>query len=343
MTTLRSYMKKLLLISLALLILLSLGFVFPLPQKTEAATTLSFSATTVAQDAFKVTVTFPVVNWGGFEFTLKFDPSVLQLAGRATKSNSEDYEISWQRPDPTAANSSGEYSVTGAGDPLTDMSNSGLVITFPFTVKSSTATTTTITLEVTTFIDKNNNPLLSSAPSPLTVTLRQGSTTTDTSGSGSSSGSQSSGSQSSGSQSSGTTNTGSGSAGTSDTPSVNSSSSKPTSSANPSSNPVSSNPETSDTGTETDTQITDTESGFEISQTETDAGTGTEGAPPVTDTNDAPSGTTTGISASADTSTQKPKGGLDLSTSAIAIISLSVAAFICCLLTLAGFLRHKKD
>lgn len=296
---------------------------------------ISLSATSVANNSFDFVIKFPAVDWrGGFQFTITYDSNVLQYS-----------RTSCSYLTPTVNSSAaGTIKISGSPDQEVDPSSSNTTITISFTVKDASALNTQISATVVSFLDYNGGSICGS-PSPLNVTLRQGSTTTDTSGS--SSGSQSSDSQSSGSQSSGstgTTNTGTTSnTGTTNTGTTNTGTTSNTSSAKPSSNPVSSTPVTSDTGTETDTQITDTESGFEISQTETDAGTGTEGAPPVTDTNDAPSGTTTGISASADTSTQKPKGGLDLSTSAIAIISLSVAAFICCLLTLAGFLRHKKD
>lgn len=317
-------------------ILLSLFITLSCALHTNAAATLSANAT-VNGNTVTVTVTFPNVSFKAGTIEVSFNKAHLQLASKGTTSGLSHAMITATE---VADANAGGFCRFAIMDFTSPVSANGGTLTMIFSVADASVSSTNITVTV---IDCGNGPndSVELAGTTKAVTLKQP-TTTDTS-SGASSGGQSSGSQSSGSQSSGTTNTGSGSSGTSDTPSVNSSSSKPTSSAKPSSNPVSSNPETSDTGTETDTQITDTESGFEISQTETDAGTGTEGAPPVTDTNDAPSGTTTGISASADTSTQKPKGGLDLSTSAIAIISLSVAAFICCLLTLAGFLRHKKD
>lgn len=319
-------------------ILLSLFITLSCALHTNAAATLSANAT-VNGNTVTVTVTFPNVSFKAGTIEVSFNKAHLQLASKGTTSGLSHAMITATE---VADANAGGFCRFAIMDFTSPVSANGGTLTMIFSVADASVSSTNITVTV---IDCGNGPndSVELAGTTKAVTLKQSTSTDTSSGSGSSSGGQSSGSQSSGSQSSGTTNTGSGSSGTSDTPSVNSSSSKPTSSAKPSSNPVSSNPETSDTGTETDTQITDTESGFEISQTETDAGTGTEGAPPVTDTNDAPSGTTTGISASADTSTQKPKGGLDLSTSAIAIISLSVAAFICCLLTLAGFLRHKKD
>ena len=147
-------MKKLTaaLLPVSLLLVLIAGlFAFP----ATAASQVSLTASEVKSDKFTATITFPAVNWQGFEMTLSYPSSVL-----TTTDDNVDYSCSVTGMNFLPNVSAGSCKFAGTGNPKKDMSSGGMKITVEFTVKDKTASSATLTLKIKSFVDGSNAPLV---------------------------------------------------------------------------------------------------------------------------------------------------------------------------------------
>ncbi len=331
MKFLRSVFCKVLLLVLSVAMIASVVVLNTRP--TQASTAFSLSSSAVNNGNFTVTLSFPDVTWGGFEFILTYDKAKVQLTADPDMPSSKP--MLFAAPS-SNGNATGSVKIAGGG--IQDITASGVVITMPFRVVDNNADSVTISLSVTKFILYNNTPVQYTAPSPLNITLKTPSSSTDGGGSGSTSTTDEP--PVSTSTTTNTTTSTKTDTNTTTTKTDTNTTTKTNSTTKTSGTVVSST--TSDTGTEPDVtdseELTDTETNFPLSDSNSDTDSQTD----VTDNTDTTSDQSASSASTVTSSTQEaPKK--EISTVMIALISVGISVVICGALTVVGLLRHKKE